>query len=104
MPKSGDVVIAMVNFADLDQSKIRPAVVLFVESGNFVVSSITSNLKRAGIPLSKSEGAAVESMIRTDSLFTISESRISRVVFRLSKEKKQQVFDAVTRKLEQLKS
>lgn len=41
MPKSGDVILATVQFTDTDEVKIRPAVVLFEELGNVVVAGVT---------------------------------------------------------------
>ena len=48
MPRSGQVIIARVQFADSGEVKLRPAVVLFEELGNIVVAGITSNLKMKG--------------------------------------------------------
>ena len=45
MPRSGDVVIVHVQFADSREIKLRPALVLFEELGDIVVAGITSNLK-----------------------------------------------------------
>jgi mRNA interferase MazF len=56
------------------------------------VAGITSNLKMKGIPLSKSEGAVKDSVIKLNYIFAISEVMISRVVFQLTKEKKNLVF------------
>ena len=68
--------------------KTRPGVVLFEELGNVVIAGITSNLKMKGIPISKSEGALKESVIKLNHVFTISEEMVSKVIFHLSKEKK----------------
>ena len=56
------------------------------------MAGITSNLKMKGIPLSKSEGAVKDSVIKLNYIFAISEVMISRVVFQLTKEKKNLVF------------
>ena len=53
MHKTGDVVLAQIQFTDTFEIKIRPAVVLFEEHGNVVVAGITSNTKMEGIALSK---------------------------------------------------
>jgi hypothetical protein len=53
-----------------------------------VVAGVTSNLKMKGIPLSKSEGALKESVIKLNYIFTIAEEMVSKVVFHLSKEKR----------------
>jgi len=103
MHRAGDVVIARVQFADSQEVKIRPAVVLFEELGNVVVAGITSNLGMKGIPLSKSEGAVKDSVIKLNYIFTISEAMIAKVVFHLSKEKKHLVFKELEKRLSELK-
>jgi mRNA interferase MazF len=57
-----------------------------------------------GIPLSKSEGAAKDSVIKLNYVFTVSEEMISKVVFHLSKEKKRLLFEDLCKKLEGLKA
>jgi len=69
-----------------------------------VIAGITSNLKMKGIPLSKSEGAAKDSVIKLNYAFTVSEEMISKVVFHLSKEKKRLLFEDLCKKLEGLKA
>ncbi|MGA2386243.1 MAG: type II toxin-antitoxin system PemK/MazF family toxin [Candidatus Bathyarchaeia archaeon] len=103
MLEAGDVVVASVQFTDTNEVKTRPAVVLFEESGNVVIAGITSNLKMKGIPLTKSEGAVKDSVIKLNYIFTISEEMVSKVVFHLSKEKKGLIFDELTKKLGELK-
>jgi mRNA interferase MazF len=103
MPKPGDVVIVMVQFVDSPEIKHRPAVVLFEELGNTVVAGITSNLKMKGIPLSKTEGAVKDSVIKLNYIFTISETMISRVIFHLTKEKKRFIFNELANRLRGLK-
>ncbi len=104
MPKPGDVVLATVQFTDTDEMKVRPAVVLFEELENVVVAGVTSNLKMKGIPLTKSEGAIKDSVIKLNYLFTISNEMASRVLFHLSKEKKRLIFDELTKRLEGLRT
>lgn len=104
MLKAGDVIVAYVQFTDTAEAKIRPALVLFEELGNVVVAGVTSNLKMKGIPLSKSEGALKDSVIKLNYIFTISDEMVSKVVFRLSEEKKVLVFDELTEKLGGLKT
>jgi mRNA interferase MazF len=99
MPEPGDVVIATVQFTDSPEIKRRPAVVLFQELGNIVVAGVTSNLKMSGIPLSKSEGAVKDSVIKLNYIFTISDAMISSVVFNLTKEKKHLVFSGLEKRL-----
>jgi mRNA interferase MazF len=104
MLKAGDVIVASVQFTDTAEVKTRPAVVLFEELGNVVVAGITSNLKMKGIPLSKSEGAIKDSVIKLNYIFTISNEMVSKVIFHLGKEKKQLIFDELSKRLEGLKA
>jgi len=103
-PKPGDVVLTSVQFADSSEIKTRPAVVLFEELGNVVIAGVTSNLKMKGILLTKSDGAIKDSVIKLNYLFTVSEEMISKVLFHLSKEKKQLIFDALNERLSGLKA
>jgi len=103
MLKSGDVVIARVQFTDTFEIKKRPALVLFEEFDNVVVAGITSNLKMKGIPLSKQDGAVKDSVIKINYIFTISKAMISKTLFYLNKKKKQMVFDELSERLSNLK-
>ena len=104
MLKPGDVILASVQFTDAAEVKVRPSVVLFEELGNVVVAGVTSNLKMNGIPLTKSEGAIKDSVIKLNYIFTISNEMASKVIFHLSKEKKQLIFDELSKKLSHLKT
>ena len=104
MLKAGDVIVASVQFTDTAEVKIRPAVVLFEELGNVVIAGITSNLGMKGIPLSKSEGAIKDSVIKLNYIFTISNEMVSKVVLHLSKEKKCLLFEELSKKLDGLKT
>ncbi len=84
--------------------KIRPAMVLFEELGNVVVAGVTSNLKMKGIPLTRSEGAVKDSVIKLNYIFTISSEMVSKVVFHLSAEKKRLVFDELSKRLAGLRA
>ncbi|MFH1013685.1 MAG: type II toxin-antitoxin system PemK/MazF family toxin [Thermoplasmatota archaeon] len=102
MLKSGDVVIAQLQFTDTFELKRRPALVLFEEFDNVVVAGITSNLEMNGIPLKKEEGAVKDSVIKLNYIFTISKAMISKILFHLNKEKKHMVFDELTKRLNEL--
>ena len=104
MLKTGDIVVASVQFTDTNEVKTRPAVVLFEEFGNVVIAGITSNLKMKGIPVTKNEGALRDSVIKLNYIFTISEEMVSKVIFHLSKEKKCLILDELTKKLGGLKT
>ena len=99
MFKSGDVVLAEVQFTDTPGTKTRPCVVLFEELGNIIVAGITSNIEMKGIPLTKKEGAIKDSVIKINYIFTISSQAIKKVLFQLSTEKKRIVFTELTRRL-----
>ena len=103
MPRAGDVIIASVQYTDTDEVKIRPALVLFHELGNTVIAGITSNPRMKGIPLTKSEGAVKDSVIKLNYLFTISDEMIIKVAFHLSMEKKRLVYNELCSRLEGLR-
>ena len=98
MLKSGDIIIAQIQYTDTFEIKRRPALVLFEEFDNVVVAGITSNLEMNGIPLTKKEGAIKDSVIKLNYIFTISKEMISKTVFHLNKEKKHIVFDELTKR------
>jgi mRNA interferase MazF len=104
MSNPGDVILASVQFTDSDEVKVRPAVVLFEEFGNLVVAGITSNLKMKGIPLTKREGAVKESVIKLNYIFTISSEMTHKVLFPLNSEKKNLIFNELTKRLADLKA
>lgn len=102
MPKSGDVIIAQIQFTDTFEIKKRPALVLFEEFDNVVVAGITSNLEMEGIPFSKEEGAIKDSVIKLNYIFTISKSMIYKTLFHLKKDKKKMVYNEMVKKLDSL--
>ena len=102
MLKSGDVVIAQIQFTDTFDIKKRPALVLFEEFDNVIVTGITSNLEMKGVLLTKKEGAIKDSVIKLNYIFTISKAMISKTLFHLSKQKKRMVFDEITKRLNEL--
>ena len=104
MLKAGDLIVAAVQFTDTADVKTRPAVVLFEELGNVVIAGVTSNLKMKGIPLTKSEGAIKDSVIKLNYIFTISNEMVSKVIVHLSKEKKRLILEELSKRLEGLKT
>lgn len=102
MLKSGDVILATIQFTDSFETKKRPALILFQEYGNVVVAGITSNQEMKGIPLSKEEGAVKDSVIKTNYLFTISEKMVEKTLFHLNSKKKKIVFNELTKHLNAL--
>ncbi|MEM0466237.1 MAG: type II toxin-antitoxin system PemK/MazF family toxin [Candidatus Thermoplasmatota archaeon] len=99
MPKSGDVILAQVQFTDTFEIKKRPALVLFEELDNVVVAGITSNTKMKGIPLTKEEGAIKNSVIKLNYIFTISTAMIVKTLFHLTPKKKQIIFNELQNRL-----
>ena len=102
MHKSGEVVLAQVQFTDTFEIKKRPALILFEEMGNVVVAGITSNTAMKGISLTKKEGAVKNSIIKLNYIFTISNAMIDKTLFCISKEKRKTVFNELTKKLSEL--
>lgn len=102
MLKSGDVIIAQIQFTDTFEIKRRPALILFEEFDNVVVAGITSNLEMKGVPLTKKEGAVKDSVIKLNYIFTISKAMISKTLFHLSKKKKCIIFDELNKRLDEL--
>ncbi len=103
MFKAGDVVLAQVQFADSFEVKKRPAVVLFEELTNIVVAGVTSNAGMKGVPLSRKEGAAKDSVIKTNYIFTITEKAVHKKLFSLSAQKKGLLYEELALKLAGLK-
>ena len=103
MPEPGDVILTRVKFTDSEDSKIRPSLILFEELGNIVIAGITTNTRMSGINISRSEGSAQDSVIKLNYIFTITNAAIIKTVFRLSPEKRDLVFDELTKKLLALK-
>ncbi|MHB1493714.1 MAG: type II toxin-antitoxin system PemK/MazF family toxin [Thermoplasmataceae archaeon] len=104
MPEPGDVIITRVKFTDSEGSKIRPALILFEEMGNLVIAGITTNTRMKGILISTGEGAAQESVIKLNYIFTITSEAIIKTVFRLNREKKQLVLGELVKRMEALKT
>jgi mRNA interferase MazF len=102
MYKSGDIILAQIQFTDTFEIKKRPSVVLFEEFGNFIVAGITSNLRMEGIPLSKDEGVIKESIIKCNYIFTLSNKMIIKKLFSLSIEKKRLLYDELIKHLSDL--
>ena len=103
MFKSGDLVIAKVQYTDTYEVKTRPAVVLFEEYNNVVIAGVTSNTNMKGIPLTKKEGAVEDSIIKLNYIFTVSSAMISKKLFHLSTEKKKLIYEELNKKLNSLK-
>ena len=102
MYKSGDVVICNVQFTDTYEVKNRPALVLYEDMSNLVVAGITSNKNMKGIKLTKSDGAIVDSVIKTNYIFTISSNLIKKKVFTLNQNKRKEVYDILIESFSQL--
>ncbi len=102
MYNSGDIILTKIQFVDTFEVKIRLAVVLFEEFNNIVVAGITSNKNMKGILLTKKEGAVKNSVIKLNYIFTISKMMIQKKLFSLSKEKKNELYKELVKKLQNL--
>ena len=100
MHKFGEIILANIQFTDTFEIKKRPALVLFEEYGNVVVSGITTNTEMNGVPLLKEEGAIKDSVIKLNYIFTISEKMIEKKLFSISTEKKQLVKNELMKRIE----
>jgi len=103
MFNAGDVILAKIQFTDTFEIKKRLALVLFEDHNNVVVAGITSNTEMKGISLTKKEGAIKDSIIKLNYIFTISSAMIEKVLFSLSKDKKEKVFEGLMGKFGGLK-
>ena len=99
--KSGEVILAQVQFTDTFEMKKRPAVVLFEEFDNVVIAGITSNPNMAGIPLTREEGMLKDSVIKVNYIFTIAKFMVERQLFTLTREKKRLFYDELIKRLEE---
>ncbi|MHA1371561.1 MAG: type II toxin-antitoxin system PemK/MazF family toxin [Promethearchaeota archaeon] len=93
--KPGDIILVKVLFVDnIEKNKKRPALILYMDASNVVISPITSNMKRIkhGIKLSTSDGIMKDSIILLDRLSTISKKNIEKKLLSLNYEKKTGVF------------
>ena len=104
MYRSGDVVLAQVQFTDTFEIKKRPVLILFEEFDNIVVAGITSNVEMKGIPLTKKDGAVKDSVIKLNYIFTISKQMVTKFLFHLSAEKKKQVYREFVNKLSAIRA
>jgi len=98
--KTGDVILAEIQFTDTFETKVRPAVVLFGEYDNVVVTGITSNTAMKGILLTKKEGAVKESVIKTNYIFTIANAMVKKLLFRLTEQKRKEMVSEIIRKMQ----
>jgi mRNA interferase MazF len=103
MSKTGDIILTRMQFIDSHGSKVRPALVLFEELGNIIIAGITTNLQMKGVSITTKEGAAQDSIIKLNYIFTITNEAILKTVFHLSPKKKQLVFDELSKRLEEFK-
>ena len=96
----GDVILCEVQYTDTLEIKIRPALVLFEEYVNIICAVITSNPKMKVIKITKKEDVVVESIIKLNYIFTISERMIKRVLFSLSRAKRDLVKEEFLKRMD----
>ena len=99
MYRFGEVILALIQFTDTFEIKKSPALVLFEEYGSIVVAGITSNLNMKGVSLSRKEGAIKNSIVKLNYIFTISEKMAEKVLFNISKEKKELIKKEIIKKI-----
>ena len=99
MFSAGDVVVATIRFEKGGEAKHRMVLVLFEDYTNVVVAGVTSNPYARGINITKKEGAPKDCTIKLNQLFTLDRETLSAPLFRLSKEKKKEVFARLTKLL-----
>jgi mRNA-degrading endonuclease toxin of MazEF toxin-antitoxin module len=87
----GDVVLVKVPFTNQKDYKLRPAFVWFEEYSNVVILGITSNTQMEGVFLPKEVGLIVDSVIKTNYIFTIDKSDIQKKLITLPKKYIQEV-------------
>jgi mRNA interferase MazF len=95
----GQIVLAEVQYTDTFEVKTRPALILFEEYGNIIVAGITSNLKMKGILIKKQEGIPLDSIIKLNYIFTISENMVKKILTNLSQDKKELIRKELINKL-----
>lgn len=102
MYKAGQIVLANVQFVNIPQSKIRPALVLFTEKSNIIVAAITSNTNMKGIRLGKLEGLQKDSTVKTNYIFTFSSNKIIKPLLSIPYRKKLEVREDLVKNINQL--
>ena len=100
--RSGDVILAKIQFTDTFEIKTRPALVLYEELNNVVIAGITSNTSMKGIPLTKKEGVMVDSVIKMNYIFTVAKEMVNKTLFHLSEEKKKMVYNSLNKRISML--
>jgi len=90
--KAGQVVYVNVPFTGNKGQKLRPALIINVYKDDIIILPITSNLRSNGILITKSDGAAEDSIIKLNNIFTISKDQIMHVFFELEKNKRKEVY------------
>ena len=102
MYSSGDIILAYVQFTDSNNLKKRPALILYKDYNNYIVSGITSNLNMKGIFLTKKDGLVKNSVLKINYIFTIPKSFILKKISTLDIEKRKIVYDEFLKNLNSL--
>ena len=102
MYSSGDIVITFVPFTDSNNLKKRPALILYKDYNNYIVSGITSNLNMKGIILTKQDGLIKDSVLKTNYIFTIPKTFILKKITKLNKSKRKIIYDEILKNLNNL--
>lgn len=100
--KSGDIILANVQYTDTLDIKKRPVLVLYEEYDNIVVAGITSNTAMRGIVLTEKDGVPKKSIIKLNYIFTIANILVNKKLFSLSQKKRKEVHTELTSKINEL--
>ncbi len=99
MLSPGEIVATSVKLQEGGPESTRAVVVLYEDYSNVVVAGMTSNPYVKGIPVTRKEGAPKDSVIKLNSIFTVDREKVSKPLFRLSKEKKKLLLESLIKLL-----
>ncbi len=102
----GDIVLIEIPFTDLSATKKRPACVLSARGDDCLVAFLTSRLSQARqgdviLRKNSANGLMVDSAVLVDKLFTSHTSLIERKLGVCSTLERQEIINAVIKKLQQ---
>jgi len=100
--KAGQVVLIDSPFTSSSGHKLRPALIVNITRVDVIILPITSNLNADGVLITKKEGAAEDSIIKLNNIFTIYNSEIKHIFFELTKEKKREVYTELIKRFSSL--
>lgn len=99
--KSGDIVLCNCPFLDSNDYKKRPALIVYSSGNHFIMCPVTSNLNRPGVFVGVEDGLPINSVIRTDYIFTILKNTVIKKYLSLNFKKKEDICNKLTFKIKQ---